>query len=100
MRYLDMAGNVVPRLQLNSIRKDRLFEREKNRKCIPAPKVVPSESDPQEFSNEWSYQYVSTILYFWGNFCVLPLLKEVNMSVLRREVSQNSVMIQLSILIS
>jgi hypothetical protein len=32
--------------------------------------MVPSESAPQELSNEWSCQYVSTILNFLGNFCV------------------------------
>jgi hypothetical protein len=28
--------------------------------------MVPSESAPQELSNEWSCQYVSTILIFWA----------------------------------
>jgi hypothetical protein len=35
--------------------------------------MVPSESAPQELSNEWSCQYVSKI----SNFCVLPLVTEV-----------------------
>jgi hypothetical protein len=30
--------------------------------------MVPSESALQELSNEWSCQYVSTILNFLGNF--------------------------------
>jgi hypothetical protein len=42
--------------------------------------MVPSESAPQELSNEWSCQYVSTILNFSGNFCVLPLVTEVAIS--------------------
>jgi hypothetical protein len=36
--------------------------------------MVPSESAPQELSNEWSCQYVSTILNILGNFCVLLVL--------------------------
>jgi hypothetical protein len=32
--------------------------------------MVQSESAPQELSNEWSCQYDSTILIFWGDFCV------------------------------
>jgi hypothetical protein len=36
--------------------------------------MVPSESAPQELSNEWSCQYVLTILTFFGNFCVPPLV--------------------------
>jgi hypothetical protein len=39
--------------------------------------MVESESAPQELSNEWSCQYVLTILSFWHNFCVLPLVTEV-----------------------
>jgi hypothetical protein len=31
---------------------------------------VPSESAPQELSNEWSSQYVLTIINALGNFCV------------------------------
>jgi hypothetical protein len=31
-------------------------------------KMVPSESDFQELSNEWSCQYVSTILKYFGQF--------------------------------
>jgi hypothetical protein len=34
--------------------------------------MVPSESAAQELSNEWSCQYVSTMLHFWGNFDVCP----------------------------
>jgi hypothetical protein len=34
--------------------------------------MVPSESAPQELSNEWSCQYVSTIINILCNFCVLP----------------------------
>jgi hypothetical protein len=30
--------------------------------------MVPSEGAHQELSNEWSRQYISTILYFWGKF--------------------------------
>jgi hypothetical protein len=41
---------------------------------------VPSESAPQRLSNEWSCQYVSTILIFWDNFCDLPLVTEVTIS--------------------
>jgi hypothetical protein len=36
--------------------------------------MVPSESAPQELSNEWSCQYVSTTLIFLGNFCVPPVV--------------------------
>jgi hypothetical protein len=32
--------------------------------------MAPSESAPQELSNEWSCQYVLTILNFLGNFSV------------------------------
>jgi hypothetical protein len=42
--------------------------------------LVPSESAPREHSNEWSCQYALTILNFWGNFCVLPLVTEVSIS--------------------
>jgi hypothetical protein len=42
--------------------------------------MVPSESDPQELSNEWSCLYVSTILNVLGNFCVPPLVTEVTIS--------------------
>jgi hypothetical protein len=42
--------------------------------------IVPSESDPQELSNEWSCQYVSTILNLLGNFCVPHLATEVTIS--------------------
>jgi hypothetical protein len=35
--------------------------------------IVPSESAPQELSNEWSCQYIAIILKFFGNFCVPPL---------------------------
>jgi hypothetical protein len=42
--------------------------------------MVPSESVPQELSNEWSRQYVSTILNFLGNFYVPPLATEVTIS--------------------
>jgi hypothetical protein len=38
--------------------------------------MVPSESATQDLSNEWSYQYVSTILNL-DNFCVLHLVTEV-----------------------
>jgi hypothetical protein len=37
--------------------------------------MVPSESAPQELSNEWSCEYVSTILNILGNFCVPPLVE-------------------------
>jgi hypothetical protein len=42
--------------------------------------LVPSESAPRELSNEWSCQYVSTIVNVLGNFCVLPFVMEVNIS--------------------
>jgi hypothetical protein len=43
--------------------------------------MVPSEiSVPQELSNEWSCQYVSIILNFFGNFSVQPLVTEVTIS--------------------
>jgi hypothetical protein len=38
--------------------------------------MVPSESAPQELSNEWSSQYVSKIC----GQCVLPLVTEVAIS--------------------
>jgi hypothetical protein len=38
--------------------------------------MVPSESAPQELSNEWSYQYVSTKV-FVAISVVLPLVTEV-----------------------
>jgi hypothetical protein len=34
--------------------------------------MVTSESAPLELSNEWSCQYVLTVLNFGGNFGVLP----------------------------
>jgi hypothetical protein len=40
----------------------------------------PSESPLQELSNEWSCQYVSTILNALGKFCVPPLVTEVTIS--------------------
>jgi hypothetical protein len=42
--------------------------------------MVPSGSAPQELSNEWSCQYVSTILNVWGNYCVAPLATEITIS--------------------
>jgi hypothetical protein len=39
--------------------------------------MVPSESASQELSNEWSCQYVSTILNVLANFFVLALVTEV-----------------------
>jgi hypothetical protein len=45
--------------------------------------MVPSESAPQELSNEWSCQQVSTILNLLGNFCVLPLVREITISPFR-----------------
>jgi hypothetical protein len=42
--------------------------------------MVPSERVPQELSNEWSCQYVSTILKCLVNFCVPPLATEVTIS--------------------
>jgi hypothetical protein len=42
--------------------------------------MVPSEGAPEELSNEWSRQYVLTILNFWGNFCVPSLETEVTVS--------------------
>jgi hypothetical protein len=35
--------------------------------------MVPSESAPQELSNEWSCREVSTIINVLGNFCVRTL---------------------------
>jgi hypothetical protein len=45
--------------------------------------MVPSESAPQELSNEWSCQYSSTILNFLVNFCVPPLVTEVTIRPLK-----------------
>jgi hypothetical protein len=42
--------------------------------------MVPSESALQKLSNEWSCQYVLTMLIFLGNICVPPLVTEVNIS--------------------
>jgi hypothetical protein len=44
--------------------------------------MAPSESAPQELSNEWSHQYVSTqtILNILGNFCVVPVATEATTS--------------------
>jgi hypothetical protein len=39
--------------------------------------MVPSESAPQELSNEWPCHKVSTILNSFDNFCVPPLVTEV-----------------------
>jgi hypothetical protein len=47
--------------------------------------MVASESVPQELSNEWSCQYVSTILNIFGNFCVLPSVTK------RAKVSHHSI---------
>jgi hypothetical protein len=43
--------------------------------------MVPSESTPQELSDEWSCQYVrfDNLKSSWGNFCAPPLVTEVNM---------------------
>jgi hypothetical protein len=49
--------------------------------------MVPSESAPQELSNEWSCQYISTILKFLVNFYVPPLVTEVATSPSTEEVS-------------
>jgi hypothetical protein len=38
--------------------------------------MVPLESALEELSNEWSCLYVSIILHFLGNFCVLPSVTE------------------------
>jgi hypothetical protein len=42
--------------------------------------MVPSESAPQELSNEWSCQCVSTISNVLGNFRLPPLVTEVAIS--------------------
>jgi hypothetical protein len=42
--------------------------------------MAPSESAPQDISNEWSCRYVLTILNFLSNFCILPLVTEVAIS--------------------
>jgi hypothetical protein len=44
--------------------------------------MATSESPLQELSNEWSCQYVSTILNVFVNFCVLPLATSVTISLL------------------
>jgi hypothetical protein len=63
-------------------------------KCIFSPEnvcieklMLPSESAPQELSNEWSCQYVSTILNFGtiyvtrpGDFCHHQSLKMATLS--------------------
>jgi hypothetical protein len=46
---------------------------EKYRICIFPQKMLSSESVPQELSDEWSCQYVLTILNFWGQF-LCPVL--------------------------
>jgi hypothetical protein len=57
------------------------WREKKSENASPIEKLmVPSESAPRDLSNEWSCQYVSTILYFWGNFCVPPLMTEVTIS--------------------
>jgi hypothetical protein len=43
-------------------------------------KMVPSESTHHELSNEWSCQYVPTILNIFANFSVSPLVTEVTIS--------------------
>jgi hypothetical protein len=47
--------------------------------------MVPSESAPQELSNEWSCQYFSIILNLLGNFCVPPLVTELAISPLKSQ---------------
>jgi hypothetical protein len=42
--------------------------------------MVASESAHQELSNEWSCQYVSTVLNVLSNFCASPLVTEVTIS--------------------
>jgi hypothetical protein len=53
---------------------------EKFTKCIFHPGngcvrklMAPSESTAQELSNEWSCQYLLTILNLFGDFCVPPI---------------------------
>jgi hypothetical protein len=43
--------------------------------------LVPTESASQELSNEWSCQYVLTILNFLGNFCAPPLVTEATITI-------------------
>jgi hypothetical protein len=50
------------------------------RKPLALYSNLPSESASEQLSNEWSCQYVSTILNFDGNFCVPPLVTEVTIS--------------------
>jgi hypothetical protein len=50
--------------------------------------MIPSESAPQELSNEWSCRYVLTILNLLGNFCVPLLVTGVTFSPLRFKESQ------------
>jgi hypothetical protein len=46
-------------------------------------KIIPSESAPQELSNEWSCQYVSTILNFCAISVSVALVTEVTISTWR-----------------
>jgi hypothetical protein len=48
--------------------------------------MAPSESARKELSNEWSCHNVSTILPFFGNFCV-PRVNALQFQVLVRKVS-------------
>jgi hypothetical protein len=42
--------------------------------------MVSSESAPPELSNEWSCQYVSTVLTIMGNICIPSLVTEITIS--------------------
>jgi hypothetical protein len=59
--------------------KTEIFEKNSENALFPHKMVelkkimVPSESASQELSNEWSCQYVSTILNFGGQFLCAAL---------------------------
>jgi hypothetical protein len=59
----------------NGLKTEGFFKKNSDKMPFSLEKLMlPSESFPQELSNEWSCQYVSTTLHFWGNFCVPPLV--------------------------
>jgi hypothetical protein len=52
-------------LTFNTLRTMGFFEKNSENAFPPEKLMVPSNSVPQELSNEWSCQYVSKI-FFWG----------------------------------
>jgi hypothetical protein len=74
-----MAFNIITTSIFYWPNAPRTFFLEKFRKCSFSPKngrieklMVPTDSAPQELSNEWSCQYASTVVNFFGTFCVPP----------------------------